>query len=149
MHWKWFFRLSCLSLTKVMPQTLTRECFCFALGWNVTTDWRRVCHFVLCAGDWRGGLPSQITGCCPKSASTLPYRPRTENQGQQRTIECMLYSWCNVICYWYQPTLLSHRQWYSGFPVLIQYIRNCVYSMDMLQWKFWKIIYARECFFIH
>lgn len=73
MHW--FFRLSCLSLTKVMSQTVTAERFRLALSWNVTTDWRRVCHFVHCAGDWRGGLPSQITGCCPKSAAHCRIAP--------------------------------------------------------------------------
>lgn len=107
-----------------MPQTVATERFRFALSWNVTTGWRRVCHFVHCAGDWRRGLPSQITGCCPKSAAHCHIAPRTENQGQQRTIESMLYCWCCAILCRFQPTLSTNRQWFCRFPVLTQ--RNCV-----------------------
>lgn len=35
----------------------------------MTTGWHTVCHFVRCAGDGLGGLPSQIAGCCPESTA--------------------------------------------------------------------------------
>lgn len=55
-HCLWFFRLSWRGLTIVTPQTVTTQRFSFALSWNATTGWRRVCHFVHCAGVWWGGL---------------------------------------------------------------------------------------------
>lgn len=56
MHCLWFSRLSWLGLTIVTPQTVTTQRFSFALSWNATTGWHRVCHFVHCAGVWWGGL---------------------------------------------------------------------------------------------
>lgn len=112
------FRLLCLRLTKPMPQTVTAECFCLprAETWP-QTGVECVCHFAHFAGDWWGwgGLPSQITGCCPKSAAHCRMAP---GRKIRRAAEYTRHPWCFINGCWYQPPLSISGSSVLGFQDL-------------------------------
>lgn len=92
-----------------MLQSVATEHFLFALSGNVTTGWRTVCQFVHRAGDWRGGSPSQIAGCCPKSAAhccTAPGQKIRDSKGQWSA---------HWMFSWHQPSPVTNKQWFNRF----------------------------------
>lgn len=76
-----------------------------------------VCHFAHFAGDWWGwgGLPSQITGCCPKSAAHCRMAP---GRKIRRAAEYTRHPWCFINGCWYQPPLSISGSSVLGFQDL-------------------------------
>lgn len=139
---QYFLKLSCFDMIKVILQGLAAESFCFALSWNMTTGWHTVCQFVHRAGDWRGGSPSQIAGCCPKTAAHCHYCSRTENQGQQRTMKyiCLLTATHPQTSAEIQRTSVTQRNyadffvwWYATVKVLKHYLCRGVFLQSLGQ----------------
>lgn len=131
-----------LSLTEVTLQHGATEHFCLALGQNETTGWHTVCQFVHRAGDRRGGSPSQIAGCCPKSAAhccIAPGQKIRDSKGQS----C---AYCTFHCH--EPILVTNKLWCSGQFVQAQRPYDDLISVAMPQWQFWDIIYASVTSFI-
>lgn len=116
----------------------------FFLCPGLKRDHRPAWSMSLCALCWRlmgGGLPSQITGCCPKSAAHCRIAPGWKisgGEGQQstRSIDAVDIN----------PLSDRRGRAAAGSPGLAQRSRSVFSPAQMLKRA---IIYAEECFFIH
>lgn len=117
--------LGFLCLTEV---TLEPVDFHDALSWNLTTGWHAVCQCVHCAGDWRGGSPSQIAGCCPKSATHCRFAGGQKNKNKKIRDSEGQQSACFITYSFYKPDTVK------GINA------DCLFSL-------WRVFFSHHVFF--